>query len=954
MIKKLEKRIPIFLLCVFMLATLFPVDLKSKNETIQVAQIGTHTYPTLKDAIDAVPQYEETTIYLLNNCSLPTMVFPADKNIIIDGTSNKYVIEAKDANLNFKGSVTFKDCDLRVSGIPDNHFMFIQVSSNAKLNFINSNCVINGDNPSKKITAMYFTSGGTLKAYVNMENSKMHITNCTGNGISWDGQPSNGYDSWKINQSELIIDNCLNGFIGTFDINILESNVQISNNTGYGSNGSNYYIENSNVEFNNNLSHGLSATNLTINNSVVNAQNNGYYGITYTIAMSVDSKSVVNVIGNATSNTCGGLRAGSKSTSTVESGAQLTIEGNHRNGLENYGNFTFEEDAILNITNNHESNNGGGIYNEGQLKLPRKTVIQNNSADKSGGGICNAGNGSMIVPDSVKLYNNYAEDSGDDICNQGNAKITFGQVGSDWQLAGAHNCTHFIDGWYDDSENNRWEAHNKPYHTDLFNEFDDTGYATIQGSYQLKAAHGHSEITIRPADITIYTGGNGYEGVVGDENVSNLDNNGFPEPGFVVELPDYLKDIDVTDHDKFFLTYESDDAKYVWYFEKYGEGEHNIYRIVPAADINSLEVRMQFVKWNDINGNGMIDDGEETIANSDDFIISEYLDQQLIMKVYGEGIDEGKVKLIEVKDDHVQWSYDILTEDATLTIRGTQIEDSNELYGKVVSDETEVSDGKSGIVAPEGTIYTINGGLVQINDKSGVSLLFDDIIELENSNANKDLLKAKADETLENLRDKGVQLNLSGKTEQHYMYKYLDLVDRKNGNVWLAANNKLKIYWPLPEGASSNDQFELLHFPGLHREMGVSTIKDNIDNCNVERIKIEKVTKTHIVFEVEPYKNENGMVTGGFSPFVLIWEKKDDSSFEPETPVVDESTEDTEGPVVEENEDGMEISESSDAESIKNPDTGGSNNIILFVCLISMASLGLGVSLKKRYMIKNK
>ncbi len=48
-------------------------------------------------------------------------------------------------------------------------------------------------------------------------------------------------------------------------------------------------------------------------------------------------------------------------------------------------------------------------------------------------------------------------------------------------------------------------------------------------------------ITITPADITVYTGGNGYTGVVTDESgsvVGESTEQGLPEPGYYITLPD--------------------------------------------------------------------------------------------------------------------------------------------------------------------------------------------------------------------------------------------------------------------------------------------------------------------------------------------------------------------------------------------------------------------------------
>ena len=96
----------------------------------------------------------------------------------------------------------------------------------------------------------------------------------------------------------------------------------------------------------------------------------------------------------------------------------------------------------------------------------------------------------MVLPNNVELYNNHAENAGDDIFNNTTASITFGEVGSGWVL---DDCSHVIDGWYDDSENARWKAHATESiddnHIEEFTEFTD-GIASVSGLKALKAAHG--------------------------------------------------------------------------------------------------------------------------------------------------------------------------------------------------------------------------------------------------------------------------------------------------------------------------------------------------------------------------------------------------------------------------------------------------------------------------------
>ena len=64
-------------------------------------------------------------------------------------------------------------------------------------------------------------------------------------------------------------------------------------------------------------------------------------------------------------------------------------------------------------------------------------------------------------------------------------------------------------------------------------------------------------------------------------------------------------------------------------------------------------------------------------------------------------------------------------------MRGTT---SDAEYGFVKTAGTEIAKDTCGVVAPEGTTYTINkgSGHVEVTDKTAVALLFDEIIETNN------------------------------------------------------------------------------------------------------------------------------------------------------------------------------------------------------------------------------
>lgn len=366
-------------------------------------------------------------------------------------------------------------------------------------------------------------------------------------------------------------------------------------------------------------------------------------------------------------------------------------------------------------------------------------------------------------------------------------------------------------------------------------------------------------IEISPADITIYMGGAGYDGTVNEsgelgDDGQIISENGFPEPGFTITLPETLKDIDIDDLQ---LQYKDGGIEYNWEFEMYGPGEHEIYRIVPSEGTAKRPVRMQFTKTVD---------GEEITVEKDEFTFEENLNETLTMKVYGEGIEEEKVRFIYNGKE-----YPITVGEGELTVRGTT---GNVQYGQL---NQEINESNPGLSAPEDTLYYINGSAVQVEtageNKADIALLFDDIIENGSGEENTQLLQDRADEVL---KESDV---LTGSGTRHYESKYLDLVDTNNGNAWLSSSEPVTVYWPLPDNTTENTKFEILHFTGMHREMGTDYIADAIENCVVETVEIKEVTDSHIVFDVDPLEmDEEGNITsGGFSPFMLIWETEESS-----------------------------------------------------------------------------
>lgn len=337
-------------------------------------------------------------------------------------------------------------------------------------------------------------------------------------------------------------------------------------------------------------------------------------------------------------------------------------------------------------------------------------------------------------------------------------------------------------------------------------------------------------VAIVPADITVYVGGSGYVGAVDGDGAPLGESSGFPVPGFTVTA-EGLADFDPTEA---VLTYQNGGISYSWDIVPYDGVEgasHGIYRFEPHEGSNT-HVMMRF--W---------DEDLNTYVDSDSFDIAGHLDKDFKMEVYGESIEMGYVKLV-----YGGAEYAVTSGNGTLKVRSTT---GDEDYGSVVEHQDLIARGRPGVLADD-VSFRLNDMDVMVA-REGVRLLFDGIIEHNTSGVSStQLLINRADEVLGGSSD-----------SRRYEAKYLDLVDTSNGNAWVAADKDITVYWPLPAGTGWSTNFTLLHFEGLHREMGVDVIESGINSCDVTPVTVEN-TGTHVKFTVS---------RAGFSPFILVWDE---------------------------------------------------------------------------------
>ena len=355
---------------------------------------------------------------------------------------------------------------------------------------------------------------------------------------------------------------------------------------------------------------------------------------------------------------------------------------------------------------------------------------------------------------------------------------------------------------------------------------------TLYAQWQEKPAVVET-IKVYPADIIIYMGGaDGAAGTV-NENGDIVGSDSLPEPGFRVTLPASLEGTDVTT-----LTFKEKNGTKTWKFVPYDGESSTVYKLVPTGS-NTEATRVQFTKAN----------GE--VITSDNFIVGKEVNTSFEMGLYKGGVGEIVVESAG-QTYSVNSSYT-----GTLTVRGT----TADVDYAALNDAVKA--GEPGLTAAADTTYTINNGDVQA-DKAGIALLFDAIINTTNNDRTAQL-EDRADKALG-----------GADADRQYEIRYLDLVDRNNGNAWVKASENVTVSWPLPAGTDADTDFTLLHFTDLHRDMASGVIEDNIETSEVEEVAC-KVEDGHVVFEIG---------SGGFSPFALVWDEEADEPNTPDRPNV--------------------------------------------------------------------
>ena len=367
-------------------------------------------------------------------------------------------------------------------------------------------------------------------------------------------------------------------------------------------------------------------------------------------------------------------------------------------------------------------------------------------------------------------------------------------------------------------------------------------------------------VKIAPMNLTVYVGGDGYHGVIGEDG--EFAANDLPEIGFYITLPDDInailggtdeKPVDLSN--KLRLTYDDDNGTMrSWSLKMYGdesksrvmENGHRvyIYKLLPSKIDDGEETVPARVQFTRADGSVMVDSDFKALL-TDQF-------RNYKISMYPGLLDEQIYKATFTTADGQTFTRPIKLGTGTLKVRG-----NNDTTYRAIENNTipSVNPQEKDIMlvstAQTDTQYYINNSDISASS-DGVKLMVDHSLD-------DALLSAYINRTS----------NTEGKYS--YQFRYLDLVDTSNGNTYvtMGAGQKMNLYWPVPSDAKSNSEFHIIHFKGIDRDSNAD-VNELLTTRIPENLTCEKVTidgQQFIKF-----------TTDSFSPFALLYEKAASSS----------------------------------------------------------------------------
>ena len=186
-------------------------------------------------------------------------------------------------------------------------------------------------------------------------------------------------------------------------------------------------------------------------------------------------------------------------------------------------------------------------------------------------------------------------------------------------------------------------------------------------------------------------------------------------------------------------------------------------------------------------------------------------------------------------------------------------------------------------VIPQGTtLYRNDDSTLGEALAEDVGLLFDALTKEEEKHA--DILQDKVEKVL----------LLTDSDKRAYEYKYADLVEHTNANVWVSSSNGSLMLWPYPEGTNQNTEFQMVHFGDINRDYGILDYGATIAAGSEEPIfkeDEEEQFKNSTAYIVPCVTTEDGIVCyvrkDEYGMFALAWEPEDAGNLDVKLQIAD-------------------------------------------------------------------
>ena len=426
-------------------------------------------------------------------------------------------------------------------------------------------------------------------------------------------------------------------------------------------------------------------------------------------------------------------------------------------------------------------------------------------------------------------------------------------------------------------------------------------------------------VKIAPMNLTVYVGGDGYHGVIGDDG--KFAANDLPEIGFYLTLPDDINamlggtdETPVDLSDKLRLTSDDDNGTMrIWSLEMYSdesksrvmENGHRVY-VYKLRQIGDGEETVPRVQFTRADGSVMVESKFQALL-TDQF-------RNYKISVYQGLLDEQIYKATFTTADGQTFTRPIKLGTGTLKVRG-----NNDTTYRAIENNTipSVNPQEKDIMlvstAQTDTQYYINN--------SGISASSDGVKLMVDHSLDDALLSAYINRTY----------NTEGKYS--YQFRYLDLVDTSNGNTYvtMGAGQKMNLYWPVPSDAKSNSEFHIIHFKGIDRDSDAD-VNELLTTRIPEKLTCETVTiggQKFVKFAVD-----------SFSPFALLYEKDTSTPTQPsggEAPNQPGTPDTTVTP----NQPNTPDVPSNPGTPDRTPKTGDTMNLALWLSLMGLSLAGL-------------